>query len=99
MIELARQKNPFVRTEVSKEEALKTFTVKGDEYKCELISELEDGTITFYTNGDFTDLCRGPHLKDTSVIKAVKLTANAGAFWRGDEKRPMLTRVYGVTFP
>ena len=99
MIELARQKNPFVRTEVSKEEALKTFTEKGDEYKCELISELEDGTITFYTNGDFTDLCRGPHLKDTSVIKAVKLTAIAGAYWRGDEKRPMLTRVYGVTFP
>ena len=99
MIELARQKNPFVRTEVSKEEALKTLTEKGDEYKCELISELEDGTITFYTNGDFTDLCRGPHLKDTSVIKAVKLTAIAGAYWRGDEKRPMLTRVYGVTFP
>ena len=99
MIELARQKNAFVRTEVSKEEALKTFTEKGDEYKCELISELEDGTITFYTNGDFTDLCRGPHLKDTSVIKAVKLTAIAGAYWRGDEKRPMLTRVYGVTFP
>ena len=99
MIELARQKNPFIRTEVSKEEALKTFTEKGDEYKCELISELEDGTITFYTNGDFTDLCRGPHLKDTSVIKAVKLTAIAGAYWRGDEKRPMLTRVYGVTFP
>ena len=99
MIELARQKNAFVRTEVSKEEALKTFTEKGDEYKCELISELEDGTITFYTNGDFTDLCRGPHLKDTSVIKVVKLTAIAGAYWRGDEKRPMLTRVYGVTFP
>ena len=99
MIELARQKNPFIRTEVSKDEALKTFTEKGDEYKCELISELEDGTITFYTNGDFTDLCRGPHLKDTSVIKAVKLTAIAGAYWRGDEKRPMLTRVYGVTFP
>ena len=99
MMELARQKNPFVRTEVSKEEALKTFTEKGDEYKCELISELEDGSITFYSNGDFTDLCRGPHLKDTSVIKAVKLTAIAGAYWRGDEKRPMLTRVYGVTFP
>ena len=99
MIELARQKNPFVRTEVSKAEALKTFTEKGDEYKCELISELEDGSITFYSNGDFTDLCRGPHLKDTSVIKAVKLTAIAGAYWRGDEKRPMLTRVYGVSFP
>lgn len=99
MIELARQKTPFIRTEVSKAEAMKTFTEKGDEYKCELISELEDGTITFYSNGDFTDLCRGPHLKDTSVIKAVKLTAIAGAYWRGDEKRPMLTRVYGVTFP
>ena len=99
MIELARQKSPFVRTEVSKAEALKTFTEKGDKYKCELISELEDGTITFYSNGDFTDLCRGPHLKDTSVIKAVKLTAIAGAYWRGDEKRPMLTRVYGVAFP
>ena len=99
MIELARQKNPFVRTEVSKADALKTFTEKGDEYKCELISELEDGSITFYSNGDFTDLCRGPHLKDTSVIKAVKLTAIAGAYWRGDEKRPMLTRVYGVSFP
>ena len=99
MIELARQKNPFVRTEVSKADALKTFTEKGDEYKCELISELEDGTITFYTNGDFTDLCRGPHLKDTYVIKAVKLTAIAGAYWRGDQERQMLTRVYGVTFP
>ncbi|MBR1956909.1 MAG: threonine--tRNA ligase, partial [Bacteroidales bacterium] len=99
MIELARQKNPFVRTEVSKEDALKTFTEKGDEYKCELISELQDGTITFYTNGDFTDLCRGPHLKDTSVIKAVKLTAIAGAYWRGNQERQMLTRVYGVTFP
>ena len=99
MIELARQKSAFVRTEVSKEEALKTFTEKGDQYKCELISELEDGTITFYTNGDFTDLCRGPHLKDTSVIKAVKLTAIAGAYWRGDQERQMLTRVYGVTFP
>ncbi len=99
MIELARAKNEFVRTEVSKAEALKTFEAKGDEYKCELISELEDGTITFYTNGNFTDLCRGPHLKDTSLIKAVKLTAIAGAYWRGDEKRPMLTRVYGVTFP
>ena len=99
MIELARQKNPFVRTEVSKADALQKFTEKGDEYKCELISELEDGTITFYTNGDFTDLCRGPHLKDTSVIKAVKLTAIAGAYWRGDQERQMLTRVYGVTFP
>ena len=99
MMELARQKSAFVRTEVSKADALKAFTEKGDEYKCELISELEDGTITFYTNGDFTDLCRGPHLKDTSVIKAVKLTAIAGAYWRGDQERQMLTRVYGVSFP
>ena len=99
MIELARQKNPFVRTEVSKADALQKFTEKGDEYKCELISELEDGTITFYTNGDFTDLCRGPHLKDTSVIKSFKLTAIAGAYLRVDQERQMLTRVYGVTFP
>ena len=99
MMELARQKSAFVRTEVSKADALKAFTEKGDEYKCELISELEDGTITFYTNGAFTDLCRGPHLRDTSVIKAVKLTAIAGAYWRGDQERQMLTRVYGVSFP
>ena len=99
MMELARQKNAFVRTEVSKAEALRTFTEKGDEYKCELINDLEDGTITFYTNGAFTDLCRGPHLRDTSVIKAVKLTAIAGAYWRGDQDRKMLTRVYGVSFP
>ena len=99
MMELARQKNAFVRTEVSKADALKAFTEKGDEYKCELINELEDGTITFYTNGAFTDLCRGPHLRDTSVIKAVKLTAIAGAYWRGDQERQMHTRVYGVSFP
>ena len=99
MIELARRKEVFTRVDVSKEEAMKTFKEKGDEYKCELISELEDGTITFYTNGDFTDLCRGPHLTDTSVIKAVKLTSIAGAYWRGDEKRQMLTRIYGITFP
>lgn len=99
MIELARSKEPFERREVSKEEAMKTFKEKGDEYKCELISELEDGTISFYTNGGFTDLCRGPHLRDTSVIKAVKLTSIAGAYWRGDEKRQMLTRIYGISFP
>jgi len=99
MIELARTKEEFVRTDVSKAEALENFTQKGDEYKCELINDLEDGTITFYQNGNFTDLCRGPHLKDTSVIKAVKLTAIAGAYWRGDEKRQMLTRIYGITFP
>ena len=99
MIELARSKETYVRKEVSKEEALKTFSEKGDEYKCELIGELEDGTISFYTNGNFTDLCRGPHLRDTSVIKAVKLTSIAGAYWRGDEKRKMLTRIYGISFP
>jgi len=99
MTELARTGEAFVRQEVSKDDAMKAFQEKGDEYKCELISELEDGKITFYTNGHFTDLCRGPHLRDTSVIKAVKLTAIAGAYWRGDEKRPMLTRIYGITFP
>ena len=76
-----------------------TYTKKGDEYKCDLIKDLEDGTITFYTNGSFTDLCRGPHLRDTSVIKAVKLTSIAGAYWRGDEHNKMLTRIYGITFP
>ncbi len=99
MVELARQDERFVRREVPKAEAMKTFEEKGDEYKCELIGELQDGTITFYTNGHFTDLCRGPHLRDTSVIKAVKLTSIAGAYWRGDEKRQMLTRIYGITFP
>ncbi len=99
MIELARQKQHFVRKEVSKAEAMDTYTRKGDEYKCDLIGGLEDGTITFYTNGSFTDLCRGPHLRDTSVIKAVKLTSIAGAYWRGDEHNKMLTRIYGITFP
>ncbi len=99
MLELAREKQVFTRREVSKAEALKTYTDKGDPYKCELLSDLQDGTITFYTNGAFTDLCRGPHLPDTSVIKAIKLTSIAGAYWRGDEKRQMLTRIYGITFP
>ncbi len=99
MAELAREKSPLVRHEVSKAEAMKTFTDKGDEYKTELIGDLEDGTITFYTNGCFTDLCRGPHLPDTSHIKALKLTGVAGAYWRGDETRKMLTRIYGVSFP
>jgi threonyl-tRNA synthetase len=99
MMELARVKEPLVRYEVSKADALKTFTEKGDEYKLELINDLEDGTITFYTNGSFTDLCRGPHLPDTGHIKALKLTSMAGAYWRGDENRKMLTRIYGVTFP
>jgi len=99
MLSLAREKQHFVRQEVSKAEAIKIYSEKGDEYKCELIQDLEDGTISFYTNGSFTDLCRGPHLVDTSVIKAVKLTSVAGAYWRGDEKRKMLTRIYGVSFP
>ena len=99
MLELAQRKEDFKRIEVSKADALKYFTEKGDPYKCELISELEDGTITYYENGAFTDLCRGPHLKNTDVIKAVKLTSIAGAYWRGDEKRQQLTRIYGITFP
>ncbi|MFI3173163.1 MAG: threonine--tRNA ligase [Eubacteriales bacterium] len=99
MLEIARQKVKFTRRDVSKEEALKTYTEKGDEYKVELISALEDGTITFYENGNFTDLCRGPHIPSTSHIKAVKLTSIAGAYWRGNENNKMLTRIYGVTFP
>ena len=99
MIELSRTPQPLVRREVSKEEAMKTFSDKGDQYKTELIGELEDGTISFYTNGCFTDLCRGPHLPNTGLIKAIKLTAVAGAYWRGNEKNKMLTRIYGITFP
>ena len=99
MLELAREKQAFKRIDVSKADALKHFQEKGDPYKCELISELEDGTITYYENGAFTDLCRGPHLMNTDVIKAVKLTAIAGAYWRGDENRQQLTRIYGITFP
>lgn len=99
MIELSRNKEPLVRKEISKAEAMRIFTEKGDQYKTELIGELEDGTITFYTNGDFTDLCRGPHLPNTGVIKAIKLTSVAGAYWRGNEKNKMLTRIYGITFP
>ena len=99
MEELARTKEPVVRIEIAKAEALKTFTEKGDQYKVELIEGLEDGTISFYTNGSFTDLCRGPHLPSTAPIKAIKLTSVAGAYWRGDEKNKMLTRIYGITFP
>ena len=99
MLELARTKEAVVRTEVAKAEALRTFTEKGDQYKVELIEALEDGTISFYTNGAFTDLCRGPHLPNTGLIKAIKLTSVAGAYWRGDEKRQMLTRIYGISFP
>lgn len=99
MKELAKQKQTFNRRKVSKQEALDYFTNKGDEYKLELISELEDGQITFYESGHFVDLCRGPHLPDTSFIKAIKLLSIAGAYWRGDEKRKQLTRIYGITFP
>lgn len=99
MKELAKQKNPFVRKEVSKADALAYFTEKADPYKLELIQDLPDGSITFYTQGNFTDLCRGPHLPDTSFIKSVKLLSIAGAYWRGDEKNKQLTRVYGITFP
>jgi len=99
MKELAKQKNAFVRKEVSKADALAFFTEKQDPYKLELIQDLPDGSITFYTQGNFTDLCRGPHIPDTGFIKAVKLLSIAGAYWRGDEKNKQLTRVYGITFP
>jgi threonyl-tRNA synthetase len=99
MLELARQKNEFIRKEISKKEAQAYFKEKNDEYKLELIEGLEDGNITFYTQGEFTDLCRGPHIPNTSFIKAVKLLNIAGAYWRGDEKNKQLTRIYGVTFP
>ncbi|NLB94000.1 MAG: TGS domain-containing protein, partial [Bacteroidales bacterium] len=99
MVELAREKNDIVRQEISKKDAMEIFTEKDDELKQELISELEDGTITLYNQGNFTDLCRGPHLPNTGYIKAIKLTSIAGAYWRGNEKNQMLTRVYGVTFP
>ncbi len=99
MIELARTKETFERKEVSKADALKYFEEKGDKYKCELIKDLEDGKITFYTNGHFTDLCRGPHIKHVDDIKAVKLTSIAGAYWKGDQNREQLTRIYGITFP
>ena len=99
MIALARSKESFVRRDVPKAEAMERFSGLGEQYKCELIQGLADGTISFYTNGSFTDLCRGPHLPDTSMIKAVKLTSIAGAYWRGNEKNKMLTRIYGITFP
>ena len=99
MIELAREKKTFARSEVSKQEAIDFFKHKGDEYKLELIDGLEDGSITFYKQGNFTDLCRGPHIPSTAPIKAVKLLNVAGAYWRGDEKNKMLTRIYGITFP
>lgn len=99
MIELAQQKNNYVRSEVAKKEALKFYTEKGDRYKIDLIEGLEDGTITFYKQGNFTDLCRGPHLPNTGYIKAVKIMSIAGAYWKGDEKNKQLTRVYGISFP
>ncbi|MDC0338037.1 threonine--tRNA ligase [Flavobacteriales bacterium] len=98
IIELARTKSEFIRKEISKADAIKYFTEKDDEYKLELLEGLEDGSITFYTQGGFTDLCRGPHIPNTGYIKAVKLLSIAGAYWRGDEKRKQLTRIYGITF-
>ena len=99
MKELAKQKSEFVRKEVPKADAIAYFTEKQDPYKLELLEDLEDGTITFYTQGEFTDLCRGPHMPHTGFVKAVKLTSIAGAYWRGDEKNKQLTRIYGITFP
>jgi len=99
MLELAKQKSPFIREAVSKADAIKYFTQKGDEYKLELIDGLADGSITFYKQGNFVDLCRGPHIPNTGFIKSVKLLNVAGAYWRGDEKRKQLTRIYAITFP
>lgn len=98
ILELAKQKNEFIRTEMSKADALSYFKEKNDPYKLELIEDLEDGSITFYTQGNFTDLCRGPHIPNTGFVKAVKLMSIAGAYWRGDEKNKQLTRIYGITF-
>lgn len=99
MLELASRNNEYKRQEISKEDALQYFTEKGDEYKVELINELEDGTITLYSQGNFIDLCRGPHIPNTGYIKAIKLTSIAGAYWRGDQSRQQLTRIYGISFP
>jgi threonyl-tRNA synthetase len=99
MNELAKKNSAFIRKKIAKSDAIKYFTEKGDEYKLDLLAGLQDGEITFYTQGDFTDLCRGPHIPNTSFIKAIKLTSIAGAYWKGNEKNKMLTRVYGVTFP
>ena len=99
MLELAKRDEQIVRADISKDDALKMFGDRGENYKCELISELEDGHITTYTQGAFTDLCRGPHIPSTGVIKAAKVMSLAGAYWRGDEKRNQLVRVYGITFP
>ena len=99
IMELAKKKSVYTRKEISKKEAIKYFEEKGDEYKLDLLKDLQDGTITFYQQGNFTDLCRGPHLPDTGPIKSVKLLSVAGAYWRGDEKRKQLTRIYAITFP
>ena len=99
MVELASKNSPYVKKEISKSDAIAYFTEKGDEYKLDLLGGLQDGEITFYTQGDFTDLCRGPHIPHTGLIKAIKLTSIAGAYWKGDEKNKQLTRVYGVSFP
>src|SRR5690554_6721380 len=99
ILELARTKSEYVRSAVSKADATAYFTEKGNDYKLDLIKDLEDGSITFYKQGIFTDLCRGPHIPNTGFIKAVKLTNVAGAYWRGDESRKQLTRIYGVSFP
>ncbi|MFN3850003.1 MAG: threonine--tRNA ligase [Spirosomataceae bacterium] len=99
MLELARQKNDFVRIPMAKDEAIKYFTEKGDEYKLDLLSGLEDGSITFYKQGNFTDLCRGPHIPNTGFIKAAKIMNVAGAYFKGDQNNKMLTRIYGITFP
>src|SRR5213592_4359518 len=99
MNELAKQNNIYTRKEISKKDAVKYFSDKGDEYKLDLLQNLQDGSITFYQQGNFTDLCRGPHIPNTGFIKAIKLLNVAGAYWRGDEKNKMLTRIYGITFP
>jgi threonyl-tRNA synthetase len=99
MQELADKKSEFLREQVSKSDAISYFKEKGDEYKLELLDGLNDGDITFYSQGNFTDLCKGPHLPNTGFIKAIKLMKVAGAYWRGDEKRKQLTRIYGITFP
>ncbi|NMB05811.1 MAG: TGS domain-containing protein, partial [Bacteroidales bacterium] len=99
MMELIAAREEIVRAAISKKDAVEMFSTRDEHYKVELINELEDGTITTYTQGEFTDLCRGPHLPNTSYIKAVKVLSAAGAYWRGDEKRPQLTRLYGITFP
>lgn len=99
MVELSKKNSSFIRKEITKQEAVAYFEAKGDEYKLDLLAGLEDGTITFYTQGDFTDLCRGPHIPHTGFIKAIQLTSIAGAYWKGDERNKQLTRVYGITFP